>query len=204
LDRTRKSGHGRSKSGQVRDTALLESLTAYDPDRLSAPVVALLVDVKGNDQEVPMHRHVRGQLVMTFRGAVTCEVMDALWLVPPDCGLWIPGGSPHKSVVSADGVICYLYILPAAISLPNMCCTLSLTPLVRELIRHMAYASAAYSRESPEGRIAAVLLEQLGLMDIEKLHLPVPANARLRKITDALLAAPATERRFWSGQTMSH
>ncbi|MBT2793905.1 helix-turn-helix transcriptional regulator [Paraburkholderia strydomiana] len=51
--------------------------------------------------------------------------------------------------------------------------------------------SQDYVEDSPTGRLTAVLLELLAEMPIEQLHLPFPANVRLRKIANALIDDPS-------------
>lgn len=183
----RKIGQLGSKSGQ---NGLYASLLAFDPDSLSNPVVSLSVDVQASKQGVPMHTHVRGQIVLTLRGNVTCELESGLWLVPPDCALWIPGGTPHRSVVSADGIVCYLYLTPDAVQLPTLPCTLLITPLVRELIIHVTRLNPGYDLDSPDGRIVSVLIEQLEQLAIGELNMPLPDNSRLRAIANEMLEDP--------------
>jgi hypothetical protein len=111
-----------------------------------------------------MHSHSRGQLVLTLRGSVTCELKNGLWLVPPDSALWIPGGTLHRSIVSADGAIRFLYMKPDVARLPSFACSLFMTPLARELIVHMTRVASDYRSDSADGHIAAVLIEQLESM----------------------------------------
>ena len=35
-------------------------------------------------------------MIYTARGALTCEVSQGLWIVPPQCAVWIPGGMRHS------------------------------------------------------------------------------------------------------------
>jgi AraC-like DNA-binding protein len=84
-----------------------------------------------------------------------------------------------------------LFVDPSSVALPAHCCTLSISPLVRELIVHLESVSQDYAEDSPTGRLTTVLLEQLAQMPIEQLHLPFPANARLRKIANALIDDPS-------------
>lgn len=184
-----KNGQPRSKSGHE---ALYASLMSFDPDRHEGLVVTLSVVVPDSKQGVPMHSHLCGQLVLTSRGSVICELENGLWLVPPDSALWIPPRTPHSSTVSADGTIFYLYMKPEVARLPSIACTLFVTPLVRELIAHMMKVPSGYDIDSADGRIAEVLIEQLESMPIGRLHLPVPNNPRLRSVASALAADPGS------------
>jgi AraC-like DNA-binding protein len=167
------------------------SLTDFDPDRLPQPAVALRVNVQENERELPMHRHGKGQLVVALHGGVTCEVPGGLWMVPPHCGVWIPGGMLHSNRVTANGRLCFLFVEPGAAVLPGECCTLSITPLLRELIQRLAQLPQAYDVDGPTGRLVTVLLEELAQMRTEQLHLPISSDPRLRRIIDALTLDPA-------------
>ncbi len=170
---------------------LLDSLARFDPDELYSPAVALTVDIRDNSRELPVHRHRKGQLVLAARGSVTCEVPSGLWIVPPHGAVWIPGGMPHTNRVSLNGRICLLFVEPDAAALPAGCCTLSVSPLLRELIQRLAELPRSYSADGPTGRLVAVLLDELVQMPAEQLHLPITAEPRLRRIADALMNDPS-------------
>ncbi len=71
---------------------------------------------------------------MPLRGGVTCRVPSGMWMVPPHCGVWVPGGMPHSNVATANARLFFLFVEPGAADLPNRCCTLSLSPLVTGLL----------------------------------------------------------------------
>ena len=192
-----------SKSGQIPSSALYDSLVGFDPDRLDAPVVALTVDVQRVERDIPMHQHKRGQLIVTTRGSVACEMVDGMWPVPPNSALWIPSRRLHKSLVGSDGMICYLYIDSEAANLPATSCFLALSPLVREMIRHIVLAGNLYNPGTPDHHVAETLIEQLGLMEIERVHLPLPSNPRLRKIAREMIAAPSNRRNLAEWASMA-
>ncbi|MGB3072576.1 MAG: helix-turn-helix transcriptional regulator [Ottowia sp.] len=174
--------------------SLTESLGRYDPDVNDRPALALRVEVEQNDVEQPIHQHRKGQLVMALRGGVMCEVPGALWMVPPQHGVWIPGGMPHSNRVTNNARIGFLFVEPGTAPLPDKCCTLVIKPMVRELIQYLADQGPDYPREGPSARVAAVLLEQLALAPVEQLHLPVPDHPRIRRIADSLAADPSDRR----------
>jgi len=172
-------------------TSLSHSLHRFDPDDSDRPVVALRVEVAAHDAEQPVHRHRKGQLVLALRGGVTCSVAKALWMVPPHHAVWIPGGMPHSNRATDNASICFVFVDGAAARLPHECCTLAISPLVRELIQHLADQDQAYDREGPTARLAEVLAEQLATMPVEWLHLPISHHPRIRRIADALARDPA-------------
>ncbi len=84
----------------------------FDPDALGQPALALQLEARHNDTEVPVHRHRKGQLVVACRGGITCTVPDGLWMVPAGFGVWIPGGIAHSNRVTASGKVCFLFVEP--------------------------------------------------------------------------------------------
>ncbi|MEJ2459625.1 MAG: AraC family transcriptional regulator, partial [Novosphingobium sp.] len=48
-----------------------------------------------------------------------------------------------------------------------------------------------YDREGPDGRLVQTMLDQLQVAPVERLHLPFPKDARLRRIAEALAADPS-------------
>lgn len=78
--------------------------------------------------------------------------------------------------------------------LPQSGCTLSISPLVRELILDMSEQPHNYSDDLSVVRKALVLLEELGKMPIEHLSLPNPDDPRLKRIAKELFDNPADRR----------
>lgn len=163
----------------------------YEP---SVPVMALRVDVAAREREIPIHEHQSGQLVIALRGAVSCDVPGALWMVPPQAGVWIPGGTPHSNHSTANAVIFYLFVAPGAAPLPTKCCTLRISPMLSEMIQYLAGLPTSYDVGGPTDRLAHVLLDQLCAMPTEEIFLPMPEDARLRKISRAMMLDPSDRR----------
>ena len=171
--------------------ALADSLNHFDPDTFDSQAIALRLEVEQNDMEQPVHQHRKGQLILALHGGVTCEVPKEMWIVPPSYAVWIPGGMPHSNRATDNARICFLFIEKGAARMPHDCCTLAISPLVREMICHLADQDPAYPREGPTARLVAVLLEQLATAPIEQLHLPMSDHLKIRRIADALAANPA-------------
>ncbi|MBP3955675.1 helix-turn-helix transcriptional regulator [Gemmata sp. G18] len=163
-----------------------------EPDLVPRPAMAFGVTTGSLGMEVEVHQHKKGQLIYMMRGVVTCEVARGLWIVPPQCAVWVPGGTPH-SAKSAGEVECYSLFVdaPSARMMPKTCCTVSVSPLLRELLLRCARFPTLYPIKGPESRLVAVLLEELAAAPVEKLHLPMPSDGELRKIADGLTANPS-------------
>lgn len=173
------------------DSPLAQSLRLFDPDLDDRPAVAARLEVDRNDMEQPVHRHRKGQLVLALRGGVMCEVPGAVWMVPPQHAVWIPGGMPHSNRVTHNARICLLFVEPGAAAMPGKCCTLAIHPMLRELVLHLADQGPEYPRAGATARLVAVLLEQLAMAPVEQLHLPVSDHPKIRHLADALATDPA-------------
>ncbi|WFU21336.1 helix-turn-helix transcriptional regulator [Bradyrhizobium sp. CB1717] len=171
-----------------------------DVDDRSAPVIAVRVDADGTKGEVPDHSHRKGQLVVSFGGGVTCRVSDGLWMVPPHCAVWIPGGMAHSNRATANARLFFVYVEPELVDLPDRCCTISISPLLRELIIELS--DGAQHDEARRERLIGVLLGELPRMPVQQLHLPLSDEPRLKRIAAALADNPADRRTLaqWAGQ----
>lgn len=188
------SGQMASKIGQKVSSRLHASLLEFDPDVYDAPVVGQMVEVDDEEQSVPMHQHDRGQLLTISKGIVRCETVDGSWNVAPASALWIPVRRPHRSIVSSRGVLTYLYFADGIVRLPATSCFISLSPLVREMVKHLASARPNYASGTAEDKIAAALTALLERMHVAVPFIPMPLNPRLRRISDGLLKDPGDRR----------
>lgn len=165
-------------------------LEGYHPDSDTALASAFLIAGSDNQCESPRHRHRKGQLILAVHGGVTCKVMNALWIVPKNCALWVPGGRDHSNHVTPNARLCFLFIEPGAAEMPDFCCTLALPALVRELILHLA--TLPQGNDSPvRQRLVQVLFDQLPRKPDSQYYLPYPEDNRLRRMIDYMRENPA-------------
>ncbi|MYM94890.1 AraC family transcriptional regulator [Duganella vulcania] len=175
--------------------------TARDIDSISRPVSTFNATSVTKDWENARHQHRKAQLIYSVRGILNCEIDDGVWIVPPQCAIWIPGNLPH-SARGAGETECYcLFVEPdAAPDLPKICCTISVSPLLRELLMKVAGMPELYPLGGAEDRLIAVLLDELVAAPVELLHLPMPRDLRLRRLTETMLADPTdkTSKADWA------
>jgi len=172
-----------------------------DFDDVPRPVVALSATSVAKDWENATHQHHKAQLMYSVRGILNCEIEDGVWIVPPQCALWIPGNLPHSARGSGDTEIYCLFIEPdAAPNLPTTCCTISVSPLLRELLVKVASFPELYALGGREDRLIAALLDELVDAPVEDLHLPMPRDPRLRRLVELMLADPTdkTSKADWA------
>lgn len=167
------------------------SIDRTNSDAVPRSVMALQTTVEKKKWELEWHSHRKAQLLFNVRGIINCEIEEGLWIVPPQCAVWIPGGLRH-SVRGAGAAECYcLFVEPdASLDLRATCCTLAVSPLLRELICRAAAMPKLYAVDGPHSRLVATLLDELVAAPVEDLHLPMPRDVRLRRLAEMLLANP--------------
>lgn len=171
--------------------SLADSCRYFDPDAYARPAVALSVELADSASEAPWHRHLKGQLILAVHGGLTCEAPDALWVVPPQSAVWIPAGVRHRNSATANARVYFLFVAPGAADLPDRCAALSISPMLREMIRHLADQPQDYDPQGATARLVAVMLEELARMPVERLSLPMPEEPRLRRMATTLADDPA-------------
>ncbi|WP_241491209.1 AraC family transcriptional regulator [Sphingomonas sanguinis] len=162
-----------------------------DPDAADATAIAHRLDFSDHAAEVPTHVHRKAQLILASHGAVTCIAADDVWIVPPGCGIWIPGAVPHSARATANARVDYLFVEPGASRLPDHCCALELTVMIRAMIDRLAREPSDYPPDGHAARLARVMLDELAEMPRQRLNLPVSGDGRIRAIADALTATPS-------------
>ncbi|RJL04360.1 AraC family transcriptional regulator [Enterobacter chuandaensis] len=166
-------------------------LEGYDPDSQHAAAVAFRIRVVAEEQYIPVHHHRKGQLILALGGAITCEVENAMLMVPPQYAVWIPGQMPHSNRATPGAQLCFLFIEPGAASLPERCCTLKISPLVRELILSLAEKSHEQRHLAATSRLVDVLFDELPLQRQEHLQLPVSPHPKIRLMSERMAEEPA-------------
>jgi AraC-like DNA-binding protein len=172
--------------------AISDLVDVTEVDSVARPVIAKASAWASSYWEQAQHRHRKGQLLYAVRGLLKCETGRRVWIVPPGCAVWIPGNQAH-SLRGSGEMECYcLFVEPdAAPALPGASCTISVSSLLRELLAKAAHLPNVDHRDGPEVRLMATLLDELSLAPSEELHLPIPRDPRLRRLTENLIASPA-------------
>ena len=168
------------------------SIIDFDVDGVLRPLLAVgLASVREDAEQAP-HQHRKGQLLYATRGVIHCEVESGVWIVPPQCAVWIPGGLMHAAQGVGEAQCYCLFVEPAmAPALPAVCCTVAVSPLLRELIAKAAGFPTLAALHGAQERLVATLLDELATAPVEDLHLPMPRDACLRRLAALLLAQPA-------------
>jgi AraC-like DNA-binding protein len=173
------------------DSNVHNNAAEFDSESYTESVNVLRTSGIDRSLEMPMHQHRRCQLVMPLTGFVRCSIADAIWMVPANCAVWIPSQVPHSNHISISDDVCMLFVDPDVVGIPDKICTLSISPLLRELIISLAGKEQHYAEDASTVRLAQVLIDELICMPKEHFDFPIPAEPRLNNIANQLLLNPA-------------
>lgn len=145
---------------------------------------------------VPLHTHQRHQFAIGDGGAFTVLAENRIFVVAQGQGIYIPAGIEHAIMNRMRTRLHGVYLTPApGDRMPEVCTVCQLSPLLRELVRAAAGLHHDYDGDSPSGRLAAVIIDQLAdLSADDRLSLPMPRDKRLTRIASALAASPGDRR----------
>ena len=168
-----------------------------DPAR---PIIPLTMTVRQAVGHAP-HRHPRGQLLYAGRGVMRVVAGGGRWVVPPSQAVWLPPETEHEVWFPGEVLLHSLFVDPSAVEgLPEHCAVLEVVPLLRELILRTAEVGEDYGASGPEMRLMRVILDELLRARQARLHLPMPQDARVRRVTEGLITEPGDNRTLdaWS------
>ncbi len=165
-------------------------LDGFNPDSQQEAALAFGIQVNTDEQRIPTHRHRKGQLILALKGAITSEVEHARWMVPPHHAVWLPGEVAHSNHATAGAQLYFLFIEPGRVKMPATCCTLKISPLVRELIMTLATRSHRDRQEPATQRLVQVLFDELPRQPQMQLHLPVSPHPKIRQMVESMEQRP--------------
>ncbi len=135
------------------------------------------------------HSHASGQLVYAASGVFATTTEFGTWVAPADRVTWTPPGfeHSHRFYGRTDARI---LAVPAEEcgALARQPCVFAVSPLLRAGI--LALTGEKERSAEAVRRVRAVVLDELGEVPGESLHLPEPRDDRLRAVTEMLHEDP--------------
>ncbi len=160
----------------------------FDPDGLPRDISAVNLEIVTKDKVQSRHSHRKAQLIVPLRGLISCEVDNALWIVPSANGLWIPSEAIHRMRSAGNVSLYVLFIEPGVCQpLPAQCGTIPISPLLCELIGRLSTFPLYYEVNERNDRLTAMILDELMQSPVNSLNLPMPSDPRLRRIARELM-----------------
>lgn len=171
-----------------------KSTNAEDYQRVPRAVAAMPKEFPAAYRIAP-HSHRRAQLIFATAGTMRVVTGKAMWVVPPQRALWMPGGTEHAIEMLHAVSMRTLYLrADAASGMPQECRVLQVSPLLRELIVRATELPLHYDEGGAAGHLIALLLAELHHSQALDLHLPMPSSRRLALMCRALLEEPGDRR----------
>lgn len=133
------------------------------------------------------HSHARGQLFGSTRGLLTVGLGSAVWAVPATHAVWVPPGHLHwaRSHGPFEGYGVCIATASCA-GLPAAPCSIRCSDLLRSaVLRAASWDDGVF--DASRDRIAAVILDEIAHQPVDPCGLPLPRDARLARIAQALL-----------------
>ncbi|MDR3413547.1 MAG: helix-turn-helix transcriptional regulator [Formivibrio sp.] len=138
-----------------------------------------------------VHHHSWCQFSYALSGVLGVRTPYGDHVAPSRYAVWIPPGVDHHVVSRHQTEMRSLYIEPeVAAALPATCTVLEVTPLMRELIRKVSALPVEYDENGAEGRLVAVLLDELAELHQAGFAVPLPQDRRLQAIYAGLQERP--------------
>ena len=181
-------------TGSTLPDDILQALKGMDPDFSEQSVVAHGADFPSR-QSMLVHSHKRGQLIFVLSGSMRVETEGGIWITTPGRACWIPGGIEHGVIYTKASKSRAAYIHERfSAQLPNKCCVLQLSGLLRELVVTAVDIGLTYDENGPAGRIMQVLIDQISRQRETPVFLPEGKDHRLRRLTALLYENPGDTR----------
>jgi AraC-like DNA-binding protein len=173
---------------------IARSTDPADYQRVPRPVAAMAKEFEDGHHIAP-HTHERAQLIFAADGVMTVTTPEGSWVVPPLRAVWMPAGVTHEIHMAGAVAMRTLYVRPdAAGRLPGRARVIAVSTLLRELILRACTLPVLYDEAGPDGRIVALILDEIAALPTLALDLPMPRDPRVRRICQALRADPGATR----------
>jgi AraC-like DNA-binding protein len=138
------------------------------------------------------HAHPRHQLIHASSGVMRISTAQGAFVVPPHRAVWMPAHEVHDVRMAGAVAMRTLYVAPETVApVSRQCCVVAVSPLLRELILRATSLPLLYDEGGAEGRVMALILDELRVLPVLPLALPMPSDARLLKMCRAMLDDPS-------------
>ena len=138
-----------------------------------------------------MHSHPRAQLLYAVSGVMRVDTKASNYLVAPTTGLFLPAGAEHA--ISMDGPVAMRALFmreDAASRVAKTAKVIAVSGLLREVILAACAEPVEWAADGRGHHLSELALDEIGRASPLPLGLPLPRDARLRRVVSALLARP--------------
>ena len=157
------------------------------------PVIALQDEYPAGFVD-PMHRHDHVQVLYASAGVMSVRTPDISFVIPPQRAVWLPPGMLHEVCCRGPVSLRTLYLADGE-GLPSRPCRLfDVSSFLKALILEVVAFAPLYALDGREMRIIDLLLGEIARMPDAPYQVTMPADRRLLRVCNAILADPADNR----------
>jgi AraC-like DNA-binding protein/mannose-6-phosphate isomerase-like protein (cupin superfamily) len=176
-----------------RETAPERSTDPDDYQNVRRPFAAMAKSF-ADGFEIEPHHHKRDQLIYAVSGVMRVRTEREAWIVPPDRAVYVPARTTHALSMRGAVAMRTLYIAHGAAALPESPTVIGVSDLLRELILALIAEPLLYDAMGRGGAIVALIVSEIARAPRLPLVIPMPRDARLRRVCQTLIADPSDTR----------
>ena len=126
---------------------------------------------------IPAHSHDWHQLIYATEGVMSVYTAHGTWVIPPHRAVWVPARVEH-SIEMGGSVLMQTVYFSTSLSraFPGGCSAVNVSPLLRELIIHAVMLGMLNRKIPAHSRLIGVLLDQIEMLPVMPLQLPMPRD----------------------------
>jgi len=142
-----------------------------------------------------IHAHPRAQLLHAVSGVMTIETPTASFITPPSTALLLPANKEHDIRMNGPVEMRTLFLRKnAALKIGDRAMVFTVPPLLRELILAACSEPLDWDLDGRGYFIAELAMDEIVRSKVLPLELPMPWDARVRRVTERMIADPSNER----------
>jgi len=142
----------------------------------------------------PMHKHARTQILFASAGVMAVRTTETSFVVPPQRAVWIPAGVTHEVSCRNSVSLRTLYLDALLGREPDRCRVFEVSDFLKALILEVVGFDPLYDVNGREGKIVALLLDEIDRMPNAPYRVSMPTDPRLLRVCRAILANPSDSR----------
>ncbi|APZ98518.1 AraC family transcriptional regulator [Sphingopyxis sp. QXT-31] len=164
------------------------------------PVIALQDEYPAGFVD-PMHSHEHVQILYASSGVMSVRTPETSFVIPPQRAVWLPAGMKHEVACRGPVSLRTLYLPSEPGERGKQCRVFEVSNLLKALILEACDFPPLYDVAGREGRIIGLLLDEIELMPNAPYQVSMPADPRLLRVCNAILADPSDPRDIddWAG-----
>jgi AraC-like DNA-binding protein len=168
----------------------MRSLQADDYQDVPRPVAVMAKDF-ASGSTTGRHSHPRAQLLYATAGLMVATTENGTWVVPAGHALLIPPGVVHDVAMYGAVAMRTAYLAATALAEPlSVCRVLRVSALLDVALVALSDEPVLYDIAGRGGHLAALVLDELTRAPDTPFALPLPLDARLRRLCHQLIENP--------------